>query len=64
LDRETTDLIKTLNILENYNFKVSDILIFQQKKGVEISPIELLKKRKKEYINQVYDVVAEINLIE
>lgn len=28
-DRETTELIKTLNILENYNYKVCDILIFQ-----------------------------------
>ena len=63
-DRETTELIKSLNIIENYNYKVSDILIFQQKKGIEISPIELLKKRRKEYISQVYDVVAEINLLE
>jgi hypothetical protein len=57
-------MIKNLNILENYNFSVADIMLYNFKQNKEVSPLKLLQKRKREGVEKMYEIVAEVHLIE
>ncbi|KRX08359.1 Armadillo-type fold [Pseudocohnilembus persalinus] len=55
---------KGLNVLENYNYPVSQIILHNYKNKIEVSPLQMLQKRKRENIGATYDEVGEVQLLE
>ncbi|KAL4509398.1 hypothetical protein ABPG72_018329 [Tetrahymena utriculariae] len=60
----TKEAFKELCILDNYNFPICDIVLFNSQKKKEVSPIVFLRKRKRYNVENLKEMAGEVYLLE